>query len=806
MKINQYNQMMSYLSDSLNPALLRSQVATLEQREGFAIGGGAIVGKDLDTREGFDKPKKVKNPNPIEAQQTNIKKGVQIRERIKKGIIKQIDDFEEKKLFPGEKYKINLRGLKRDLKADTSTIKDVVENYLPKEYLDKSVILKSGQSGETGLTLAEKQFFANNYQKRTISQMATDLTGKSYENKITKAKNQQLYRHYLKLKEEGLVEEGLRGAKPKGSVEFDKKSGEAYRKAQQQLMDLDPNVYADLTPSQLDNALKKAVRLSGESAKGTVLGAIDRNAVPKSLLPSFEHFQGVTPGIITQDPDALRKVGITTKDFNFKVLGARAKNNIYKTIKNELRTARESIKLNDKKTAKKSIETVNEIYDAVAKNLGTIDRGILPKYSLSKNTIKEINIKPIKLGKQQNKIEDAIEQYVRFVAGGPKKDVKKIKQPNLKKAVELVKKQDDKALKELIESRVPDIRQGEFFSNPFFSPAVLKPVGAVAKPVLKTIGSVPVSAGLAGMELSKDDPNYSIAGLDLLLPELGKRVPGSGSGILAKAGRFALNPIGRLARGFTPAGIALQGVELVNQGLKEQRRIQDMRENNPEAYQEFLAEQEDMLRQSAAYGGRIGFADGPEDPDKRKFMKIMGGLASLPLVGRFFDLAQIAAPVAEKAVTTAQNVPSYFFKLINKIKKFGKDETEIFSSQPREQVTTYRTSDADYELYEDLNTGSVQIKIRKGDPDGSSGYKEQELTLTKNQPDERTGVVSSDYDEYTVRPDTDGKMKDIDEGLEDIDDLIEELGPENISVKELEDMGYDVNRLGPTIKKKLGIK
>ena len=105
------------------------------------------------------------------------------------------------------------------------------------------------------------------------------------------------------------------------------------------------------------------------------------------------------------------------------------------------------------------------------------------------------------------------------------------------------------------------------------------------------------------MELSKDDPNYSIAGLDLLLPELGKRVPGSGSCILAKAGRFALNPIGRLARGFTPAGIALQGVELVNQGLKEQRRIEDMRENNPEAYQQFLADQEDMLRQSAAYGG-----------------------------------------------------------------------------------------------------------------------------------------------------------------------------------------------------------
>lgn len=91
--------MMSYLSDSFNPALTRSKVATLEQREGFAtggtykdyvsrgeeykdltfeewlqedkpgykpsefgrvdkaIGGGVIEGEDLGTREGFAEAK-----------------------------------------------------------------------------------------------------------------------------------------------------------------------------------------------------------------------------------------------------------------------------------------------------------------------------------------------------------------------------------------------------------------------------------------------------------------------------------------------------------------------------------------------------------------------------------------------------------------------------------------------------------------------------------------------------------------------------------------------------------------------------
>ena len=78
--------------------------------------------------------------------------------------------------------------------------------------------------------------------------------------------------------------------------------------------------------------------------------------------------------------------------------------------------------------------------------------------------------------------------------------------------------------------------------------------------------------------------------------------------------------------------------------------------------------------------------------------------------------------------------------------------------------------------------------------------------MTKGQSDESAGVVPDEYDEYTVRADNDGKMKDVDYGLEDIDDLIEEIGAENITVKELQDMGYDVDKLGPVIKQKLGIK
>ena len=216
---------------------------------------------------------------------------------------------------------------------------------------------------------------------------------------------------------------------------------------------------------------------------------------------------------------------------------------------------------------------------------------------------------------------------------------------------------------------------------------------------------------------------------------------------------------------------------------------------------------QEIPQQFLASGGRVGFADGtPPDPSKRKFMKIMGALAAVPVIGKYFNLAKPLTKAAPAAVEAVKGIPPYFFKMVEKIKQYGDDVSKRFATQEKEQVYNYRTSDADYELIEDLNTGDTRLKVIKGDPD-FPGYKEQELTLTKGKIDETTGSVPDQYDEYTVRSDFDGRMKDIDEGIEGIDDLIEDtIGFENVSIKELEDMGYDVNRLSPDFKKKLGIK
>ena len=562
MKIGEYEQMMSYLT--------RPEPTTpTEPRENFAEAGSAKV--DGRTTRGIN---------------------VERRNVIKNILEKEIEDFNKnKKLYPDQKYPLNVDNIQKLVKEQTGTLPDA---YIINESLEKldpeikSNVVKVEKGGTTSLTPNEEKLFANNYNKKTISQMATEITGLPYDNKITKAKNAQLYRYYLTQKKLGNIEEVVKGTRPKGSTPKTEKGFGSYKKAQQDLMNLDPDTYKDLTPAQVDARLKKAIQFS------KVRGAFD---VPTSLTPSFEHFQGITPGTITQDSDALRKVGITTQDFNFNVLGAKAKNNIYKTIKNELRTAKEAAKLGDNKAAKQSLNTINEIYDDVAKKLKTVDRNKLPKYNLSKNLIKETNLKAVDFDVEK-RLGNTIENYVRFVAAGPKKDVAKIKQPNLKKAVQLVKKGDDQAVKELIDSRLPAVRSGQLFSNPMADPSVLKQYGKYALQIAGTpLGAGILTAGF-GVDPTSAMDRSALAAEAAFAPALvkGAKQAATTPGMqrilnLGMSPKMAM----RAARIASPLGIASLGGEALYQYGKfakdEIEKLKNMDPDERKAYNEALMDE-----------------------------------------------------------------------------------------------------------------------------------------------------------------------------------------------------------------------
>jgi len=190
--------------------------------------------------------------------------------------------------------------------------------------------------------------------------------------------------------------------------------------------------------------------------------------------------------------------------------------------------------------------------------------------------------------------------------------------------------------------------------------------------------------------------------------------------------------------------------------------------------------------------------------NRRNFLKATGAggavmIAKMLGVG---DEFATVTKVAEKAAPIKPVVPQYFFTLADKIKKFGTDNTKGLATVDREAVYVYK----DYELYEDLTTGNIRINKKSGDPDGF-GYYEEEMVYTKGIGDESTkGTPPDEYEEFTVKADMDGKMKDVEVGLEDLDELIDELGAENISLKDLEAMGYEADMLPISVQKKLGLK
>jgi hypothetical protein len=122
-------------------------------------------------------------------------------------------------------------------------------------------------------------------------------------------------------------------------------------------------------------------------------------------------------------------------------------------------------------------------------------------------------------------------------------------------------------------------------------------------------------------------------------------------------------------------------------------------------------------------GGRVGFADGPEDPSKRKFMKIMGGLASLPILGKFIKPAAKVAPAVMEA---AKGMPDWFSGLVSKIIETGTDITQQFAKQKGEQVFVKQLGEAEgVRVTKNLETGSVRV-----DYDSPTNMGEQSVSFT----------------------------------------------------------------------------
>jgi hypothetical protein len=201
-----------------------------------------------------------------------------------------------------------------------------------------------------------------------------------------------------------------------------------------------------------------------------------------------------------------------------------------------------------------------------------------------------------------------------------------------------------------------------------------------------------------------------------------------------------------------------------NLSEKEAKKILDDTEDHIFERDYKTPDDPDFDPESMADGGRIGFKKGM---DRRTFMRLMGGITALPILGKLFKGAEIAAPVAEKAAEVASGAPAYFFDLVNKIKIFGK-QRKTPSYKERVNEYTYTGKDGiEYELVEDLDTGDIMIKKDKmgvassGDQSYDVIEDRTEMVYKKGQADETTkGTPADEYEEYKVEFDQDGTAAD----------------------------------------------
>ena len=166
-------------------------------------------------------------------------------------------------------------------------------------------------------------------------------------------------------------------------------------------------------------------------------------------------------------------------------------------------------------------------------------------------------------------------------------------------------------------------------------------------------------------------------------------------------------------------------------------------------------------------GERQNFAMG-----RRAFMKLLGGAAAgigALKTGVSSMFGKKAAPVATEVVKSAGSgttPPPYFFNLVNKIKTLGDD---TLPTKDKVIAKKYK----DYVMEEDFS-GNIEI-TRKGDMD-VPGYEEVYMSYKVDEVPIKKGKKGStkveEYEEYTARPDQDGKMKDVEEGVPD--DVIED--------------------------------
>ena len=146
---------------------------------------------------------------------------------------------------------------------------------------------------------------------------------------------------------------------------------------------------------------------------------------------------------------------------------------------------------------------------------------------------------------------------------------------------------------------------------------------------------------------------------------------------------------------------------------KELDQLQNIRGDIPSRYYDKINEA--INAATLNQGGRVGFKDG-YSPKRRQFLKLAAGLATIPLIGKYFKWAKPLAKTSKVAdltsvpIGSAKGMPAWFKPLVNKVIKEGDDVTKKFATKEREIVHTKKLDEfEEVTVHQDLDTGNVRV-------------------------------------------------------------------------------------------------
>ena len=224
----------------------------------------------------------------------------------------------------------------------------------------------------------------------------------------------------------------------------------------------------------------------------------------------------------------------------------------------------------------------------------------------------------------------------------------------------------------------------------------------------------------------------------------------------------------------------------------------------PEITKEGLLQLENVLknletggkkaRDLNADGGRIGFKDGMT---RRTFLKLLGGLASIPIIGKIVKPIKLASGVKKVPIIKTDNVPGkpeWFDALVNKVIIEGDDVTKKFATAERQSIHQKTLDDGSVvRVTEDVDDGAVRVEYES---EQNTFADTVQLEYKKPLPDEGAPNPAAEFS--TAESGPVGRSQ----GPDDYDIDVDEVGGTSIR-----DLDSDVSKLKeyatgqkPTIK------